>query len=235
MNQGMLLPGSLDRTTLGDVLGTLHRGRATGFLELSQRTRSSYVFLSSGKPTAVASDGPTLGQLLLSRGLVGASDLERAAMATRSGDRLVGEALLDDGVVDASTIDGAMAAQTAERLDALYVLSNAKLRFHVVSFGTERPPIPLRAAFASPQLHPAVFLFGRPRARVRTRAKELDARRDALRSLGLEVGASSDDIRRAFKRLVMELHPDRAEPGADRDELGRRLARITAAYARLSR
>src|SRR5262249_20294945 len=154
--------------------------------------------------------GPTLGELLLSRGCVDREVLDRATRAARKAQKLIGEALLDEGSVDVATIDGAMAAQTAERLDALYGLTRASLRFLVAAVGAQKPPIPLRAALAAPQLHPAVFLYGRPRARHRERMVALDARRDALRTLGLASGATSDEIRRAFKKLAMELHPDRA-------------------------
>ena len=123
----LLLPSNLDKTTLGDVLGVLLRGRATGFLELGDGGAKSHVFLSSGRPTAVASTAAKLwpsgapqrlGELLLERGFVGRADLERAACARVEG-RLLGELLLDEGALDQRTIEGAMAAQTAERLDRL--------------------------------------------------------------------------------------------------------------------
>jgi len=230
----ILLPGSLDRSTLGDVLGVLHRGRATGFLELTLRTKRNFVFLSSGKPSAVASGGPGIGELLLSRGVIDRSALDRATRARRRSDQLLGELLLDQGAVDDATIEGAMAAQTAERLDALYSLTKAQIRFHVATFGAEVPPIPLRAAYSAPQLHPAVFLYGRPRARTRGKSSEADARRAALRTLGITGDASQEEVRKAYKRLVLELHPDRAGSN-EREELNVKLARVTAAYSLLMR
>lgn len=238
--EALLLPANLDKTTLGDVLGALLRGRATGFLELGDGGAKSHVFLSSGRPTAVASAAAKLwpggapqrlGELLLDRGIVGRSDLERAA-SSRTEGRLLGELLLDEGALDQRTIDGAMAAQTAERLDRLYSLRKGSLRFRVATFGAARPPIPLRAAFAAPQLHPAVFLTGRPRARVRRPTAE-SARRDALRVLHLGDSASLDEIRRAFKQLALELHPDRATDDADRALRSAAMKQITAAYAKL--
>lgn len=237
----LLLPSNLDKTTLGDVLGVLLRGRATGFLELGDGGAKSHVFLSSGRPTAVASTAAKLwpngapqrlGELLLERGFVARADLERAACA-RSEGKLLGELLLDEGALDQRTIEGAMAAQTAERLDRLYSLRKASMRFHVATFGAARPPIPLRAAFASPQLHPAIFLTGRPRARTRRPTSET-ARRDALRALRLDASATTDDVRRAFKQLVLELHPDRAIDDRDRALRSAAMKEITVAYAKLT-
>jgi hypothetical protein len=51
-------------------------------------------------------------------------------------------------------------------------------------------------------------------------------RREALRVLGLEPGASQQEIKRAYRRRVKESHPDR---GGDE----RTFQRVTAAYERL--
>lgn len=234
-----MLPGKLERSTLGDVLGTLLRGRATGFLELGETTgartgRLHYVFLSSGRPAAVASDGPALGEILRQAGAVGQETLARVTQAKREGDeRLTGELLCDLGSLEMADIDRGMARQTTTRLDRLFSISTAQLRFRVTSLGDTGVPLPLRAGFAAPQLEPSSFLHGRPRARER-QPRAIDARRDAFETLGLHPGASADEVRRAFKRLALELHPDRAEAGADRSELARKLGRVTAAYALLS-
>ena len=234
----MMLPGRLERSTLGDVLGTLLRGRATGFLELSELRgprsgRRHYVFLSSGRPAAVASDGPQLGEILRQSGAASHEVIERVRKAKREGDeRLTGELLCDFGQLAVSDIDRGMAKQTRTRLDRLFALPDAELRFRVTSLGTSGLPLPLRAGFAAPQLEPSTFLHGRPRARQRE-PRATDARRDAFETLGLPPSANPNEIRHAFKRLALEFHPDRALAGADRAELGRRLGRLTAAYALL--
>ncbi len=63
----MQLPGRLRATTLGDLLGTLHRGEASGTLELTcDDGRTHRIHLSSGLITAVEIDGasPPLAELL---------------------------------------------------------------------------------------------------------------------------------------------------------------------------
>ena len=166
-----MLPGKLDRSTLGDVLGTLFRGRATGFLELGEGRgpragKRHFVFLSSGRPTAVVSDGPALGEILRRGGNVSDEALSSAHEAKRRGDeRLTGELLCDLGSVDMGTVERGMAEQTRTRLDRLFGMVEAELRFHVTRLGETVVPLPLRAAFGAPQLGPRDYLFGRPRRR----------------------------------------------------------------------
>jgi curved DNA-binding protein CbpA len=54
--------------------------------------------------------------------------------------------------------------------------------------------------------------------------------------LGLPADASAEGVKSAFRRLAKTLHPDLhpAAPDAHRDELSRRLAGVTAAYAALN-
>jgi DnaJ-domain-containing protein 1 len=225
---------------LGDVLGTLLRGRATGFLELGEARgprsgKRHFVFLTSGRPSAVVSDGPALGEILRRGGAVGDEALTKAHEAKRRGDaRLTGELLCDLGSVDLSAVERGMAEQTRTRLDRLFALREAELRFHATRLGDGLVPLPLRAAFGAPQLGPEEFLFGRPRKRPRS-PRALDARRDALALLGVDAGATREDVRKAFKRLALELHPDRAADGDERRTREARLARVTAAYALLTR
>ena len=57
----------------------------------------------------------------------------------------------------------------------------------------------------------------------------------AYRTLGLSSGASSDEIKRAYRRLVREYHPD-LHPEASHEErrsLSLRFAEVTAAYRAL--
>lgn len=63
------------------------------------------------------------------------------------------------------------------------------------------------------------------------------SRAEDLALLGLEPGASDDDIRRAYRRKVKELHPDRLQaqglPEAMLKQASERMAAINAAYSRL--
>ncbi len=59
-----------------------------------------------------------------------------------------------------------------------------------------------------------------------------EARRRALAKLGLPEAAGEADVRRAFRKLAIELHPDRhaTAPAGDRDRNAARFAEVSAAY-----
>jgi curved DNA-binding protein CbpA len=85
-------------------------------------------------------------------------------------------------------------------------------------------------------LAPRDVLRGRRRARGEGGVRPPDSR-DAYALLGLDPGASRENVRQAFRRLATEHHPDRF-PGASSEELAllvRRFSRISAAYHRLGR
>jgi hypothetical protein len=236
----MNLPGRLTLATLGDLLGTLHRAEASGVLELVETKgacagRAHRVYLArgfvDGVETGLAS--PRIGELLHDRGLIDREALVALIRCVleqperRAGEILVGERLASPAVVGA-----ALRLQLKARLDAMFRLHDASVRFHI-----RRPSAPAPRGLL---LSPRDFLHGRPRARSRAssdthaRLASLDdaARASAYRTLGLEPGADSATVRQAFRRLARKHHPDchpHAAPG-EVATLVRKLAEITAAY-----
>jgi DnaJ-domain-containing protein 1 len=170
---------------------------------------------------------PRLGELLLREGVLDEDGLRTLlARLVDSPDRRSGEVLTEELLASDAVVSAALNAQLRARLEAVFRLSDADVRFHV-----RRPP---RRSGPSSLLAPRDFLHGRRRARRDTAARRSGAE-DAYRLLGLEPGASSESVRRAFRKLATEHHPDR-HPGASREELVglvQRFSRITAAYHRL--
>lgn len=257
----MQLPGRLDVTTLGDVLGALYRERATGVLELLERGTSH-----PGRPH----------RLFIERGLV--RDVESPLSVTKLGELLWKEGFLDTGTwqelgrellfkpsirvgeilterrwVSPDVVRAALRHQLRRRLDAVFRLEQADVRFHVAQ--------PRRDA-ESPPLSPEEFLHGRPRARAqgssppknprgyasprtnagprresqangsRVKQRRDPVRQQALATLGLTESADREAVQRAFRKLAREVHPDR-HPGADadrREELLRTFVKLSAAY-----
>ncbi|HEV8245945.1 MAG TPA: J domain-containing protein [Polyangiaceae bacterium] len=242
----MNLPGRLKLTTLGDLLGLLHRDSASGVLELIEQEgtmagRRHRVYLDAGLIDAVDTTltSPKLGELLVREGLLtleGVRTLLRRLL--EQPQKKAGQILLDERLLSTALLERALRLQLRTRLDPLFRLGDALVRFHV-----RRP----RGGGAAPEgpLTPREFLHGRPRARARGSSRQAGAstqtqsteavRRAAYRELGLEPNADSELVRRAFRRLAALHHPDR-HPGASSTEkvaLVQKFSRITAAYHRI--
>jgi hypothetical protein len=255
------LPGRLRATTLGDLLGALYRDRATGVLELVEERgvssgRSHRVFLRGGLvedvDTGLRLD--RLGELLRAQGFLG-EEAQRwlGRRLAESPSRRAGSLLVDAGMVTKEVVSAALRQQLRARLDAVFRVMDALVRFHV-----PRPRL-LDAGRPLP-LSPREFLHGRPRQRDRAPGasgpkpaganpdpghrnqpppgqapspKRLDpVRVRALATLGLESGADQKSVQRAFRRLAASVHPDRY-PRASADERARliqRFAELSAAY-----
>jgi hypothetical protein len=251
----MLLPRRLSTSTLGDLLGSLHRGGTTGVLELSEvRTprgtgvagRIHRVHLRGGLVAAIDTPlrVPRLGEILRREGLASGEVLRLLEACIEGGDRrAAGDILETSLLVPAEAICNALRAQLQDRTDALFTVEDATLRFCIAR------PLP-RARVAAP-LTPGEFLHGRPRARDGGRHADESSRatttppprsgvrpvlddpqEHARRLLGIPRGAGLGDVRRAFRKLAAVIHPDRLGPGAP-DELTRhaaRFAELSAAY-----
>ncbi len=239
----MKLPGRLGPTTLGDVLGALHRGAASGVLELveSHGTNSGRVHrvhLSGGLVQHVQSNLPVprVGDLLQDRGFLtpaARSKFVCALMGAEAGR--AGELLTRHAGVSGIAVGAALRRQLQLKLSALFELQDLQLRFRVA----QRPP---REPLAEIPLSPREFLHGRRRARddrpkqARRPKRAYDGRRSqALRVLGLTDAATAADVQRAFRKLARDVHPDR-HPDADsrqRVELLRQFSELSAAYHQL--
>ncbi len=251
----MQLPGRLRLTTLGDVLGAVHRARASGVLELQERGITHRVFWSDGMITQVDTDlvRTRLGDLLAGQGFLGARALARLARRLLEAPRQrAGEILVEEGFVSPDLVSEGLRRQLRQKLEALFQLQDAQLTFRI-----PRPHDQHRSP-----LSPGEFLHGRPRARPRARysaaqerAKSGPApgpygsagssppqraphgsRSRAYATLGLLPGADRAAIQQAFRRLALNLHPDRF-PNADAGERVRllsRFAELSAAYHSLA-
>ncbi|MCL2822866.1 MAG: DnaJ domain-containing protein [Polyangiaceae bacterium] len=214
----MFLPGRLKSTTLGDVLGSLHRSNANGQLELI----SDHPF--QGRHTITMRDGlvcdvqtpipvPTIGELLAKTGML-AADRHREFVACLHQQRnnkpvMSGELLVQRSFANKKQVQWGLARQSRLRIEALFTLRDAEIRFHPVS----RHP-------QTTQLGPEAFLHGRARFRDRTNNGTNSSHRNeqpqpnctslhlAYRTLGLVPDASPTQVRCAFRRLASKDHPD---------------------------
>jgi len=245
----MQLPGRLRLTTLGDLLGALHRACASGTLELlevegARAGRSHRVFFEAGLIDDVDTslNHPRLGEILAREGLLSMAALARVARrVTEQPGKRVGQIVIEEGLSSVDAVASALRRQRVNRLDALYSLGEALIRFHV-----PRP----RSGFRQTPLSPREFLHGRPRARADFSARVAERfnsrfgarseaarvvdspRQAAYRRLGLTAAASLRDVQRAFRKLAAEQHPDRFPnaTAAEKAQLLSRFAQLSAAY-----
>lgn len=242
----MQLPGRLKATTLGDLLGSLHRSAACGTLELAETNgRTHRVHLTKGLVTAVELDraSASLAELLRRQDAIDEDTLRRSLLRAMASRRLHGEVLVRDFHLSPSLVDRALRQQVMIRLSVLEELADAQVCYRV----TVRPP---RGALVEEPLAPSEFLAGKKRARDRTPASETryrssrphfapgtfdTAKANAYRALGLSFGADTTEVKQAYRRLVRSYHPD-LHPDATHDErrtLSVKFAEVTAAYRAL--
>ncbi len=148
--------------------------------------------------------------------------------------KAAGQALVESSVVSLREVEEALHLQVRERMEALYALEDARLRFRVAS------PKELESSLRLPA---AEFLHGRLRKRQvrRTPARQWQVgtaqltEEQAFALLGLEPGAERASVRAAFRRRAAAVHPDRYL-GTDetrRQALQVEFVRLSAAYRRL--
>lgn len=245
----MQLSGRLKATTLGDLLGALHRGRSTGTLELAELSgRVHRVHLANGNITAVDLDraSASLAEILRRHDEIDEDTLRRSLLRAMASRRLHGEVLVRDFHLSPEIVGRALRRQVMLRLSVLEELADAQVAFRV----TVRPP---RGALTEEPLEAGEFLAGKKRARDRAAEQQSGtyraspritpgmpggwdpARANACRTLGISFSADATDIKQAYRRLVRTYHPD-LHPDATSDErrtLSQRFAEVTAAYRAL--
>jgi DnaJ domain len=236
----MLLPGRLRSTSLGDLLGTLHRGQATGTLELVEdRGRVHRIHMAGGLVVSVELDAatPTLAEVLRGEPAADEDVLRRSLLRALASQKLHGEVLIGEFHVSPAVVGRALRRQLAARLEALEELADARVCFRVAV----RPPrgaLQGRPSDASDAqwirpLEPRDFLHGRRRARERSAQPQARAvHSTAWQALGLSPGADTPEIKRAYKRLARAVHPDLHPEATDgeRRVLAARFNAITEAY-----
>lgn len=244
----MILPGRLALTTLGDLFGMCFRANVSGTLELTEDAgpasgRTHRLQFDRGLIHGVQTPlgAPPLGELLVSDGVLSRlQHLELLARLDDSAQKTTGQWIAEFHWVAPEALRRVVHRQWSDRVAALFRLSDARVAYRI-------PRAAAQIAVDAQPLTPEVFLHGKPRSRDRNARQSstpleavpqhpLDlrdpARVRALLSLGLTPQSSASDIKKAFRRMVARLHPDRhlASPPSQQDAARRRFAQVMSAY-----
>lgn len=107
--------GELDESPLASILMQLYAQKANGTLKLTRGKVRKVIFILSGKPIYVDSNlrNETLGAYLLAQKKIQEEDLSKAMREARATKKKLGQAIVNLGLADQSTINDALNAQTA--------------------------------------------------------------------------------------------------------------------------
>ncbi len=123
--------GDLRRVALYRVVGRLCARKATGALEIVDAVGTSRAFVLSG----VLQGGRSarlknpLGRILVKAGAITDAQLERALEVHNRTDKLIGQVILELGIIDGQTLDRAIADQSRQNLLSLFGLTEGRFEF----------------------------------------------------------------------------------------------------------
>jgi len=129
----MSLSGNLKTVAFPDILQLLATGKKTGILECKTATRQKEVAFKDGNivyASSVNSSEDLLGNMLLKRGRLSKSDLERAIKLHKQTGRQLGTTLIDMGMFDKNEIGDCLKLQIEEIVYNLFSWQDGDFIFH---------------------------------------------------------------------------------------------------------
>ncbi|HEY6000140.1 MAG TPA: response regulator, partial [bacterium] len=125
LSGSMSLVGNLEDLSLPDILQIVSLSKKSGILVLEREGQQGKILIREGKVIQTVSPRPgkTLGELLVSRGLVGPEDLARALELQRAGEsrELLGSILVRLGLMDEAALEKIVQQQIEDAI--VYFLS----------------------------------------------------------------------------------------------------------------
>lgn len=129
----MSLTGNLKTVAFPDILQLLATGKKTGILECKTSARQKEVAFKEGNiiyASAVNSSEDLLGNMLLKRGKISKSDLERAITLHKQTGRQLGTTLIDMNLFDKEEIGICLKMQIEEIVYNLFSWKEGTFNFH---------------------------------------------------------------------------------------------------------
>ncbi|MBI3830330.1 MAG: DUF4388 domain-containing protein [Planctomycetes bacterium] len=127
----MALKGNLSTVSLADIFQALSHGHSTGLLRIQAPEGTRFVEILDGQVSIVArtTNRILLGDLLLSRGLIDEATLNKALASQKQSGKLLGQALMEMGVLQLVDIENALRFQIEEEICDLFLLKSAEFDF----------------------------------------------------------------------------------------------------------
>jgi hypothetical protein len=129
----MSLSGNLKTVAFPDILQLLATGKKSGLLECKTSTRQKEVAFKDGNivfASSVNSSEDLLGNMLLKRGRISKSDLERAIKLHKQTGRQLGTTLIDMGLFEKAEITDCLKLQIEEIVYNLFSWQEGDFIFH---------------------------------------------------------------------------------------------------------
>ncbi len=129
----MSLSGNLKTVAFPDILQLLATGKKTGVLELKTSTRQKEVAFKDGNiihASSINSSEDLLGNMLVNRGKISKSDLERAITLHKQTGRQLGTTLIDMNIFDKAEIAEVLKQQIEEIVYNLFSWKDGDFIFH---------------------------------------------------------------------------------------------------------
>ncbi len=129
----MSLSGNLKTVSFPDILQLLATGKKSGVLECKTTTRQKEVAFKDGNiiyASSVNSTEDLLGNMLLKRGRISKSDLDRAIQLHKQTGRQLGTTLIDMGLFDKQEIGECLKLQIEEIVYNLFSWQEGDFIFH---------------------------------------------------------------------------------------------------------
>ncbi len=129
----MSLSGNLKTVSFPDILQLLATGKKTGVLEARTATRQKEVAFKNGNiifASSINSTEDLLGNMLLRRGKISKTDLERAIALHKQTGRQLGTTLIDMGLFDKQEIGECLKLQIEEIVYNLFSWEEGDFIFH---------------------------------------------------------------------------------------------------------
>ena len=123
--------GSLDSVSFADILNTLCRMNKEGVLTVFDEKRKKAIhFRDNGVTLIGGSQRVKLGDMLLKSGKIQQRELEAALAEQNQTGRLLGEILVQQGLVDPEEIEIIISNQIQEEICDIFFWENAHFSFH---------------------------------------------------------------------------------------------------------